>query len=638
MNLHYFLWENSFRFTYASVYGQPGGTNYVRKPRFHCTHQQQNGIPQGSVLSCSIFKLAIDSIVKKLPRNVRKSLFMDDYCVYISARRIQQCERILNLVLKKLKDWARETGFKFSVEKTKAVIFYKNKKWIKNHQIQLKLGENILPVVEEQKFLGVIFDTHLNFRSHAKYIKGKCKKALNLLNKVSHTKWGADRKTLKILYKATVQSILDYGSQIYGSATEPVLSTIEPIHNEGIRRVTGAFRSSPVDSLLAESGEPPLDLHREYVIMKSKLNLQHNTSPILRLVDKNDMYWKEDGRADTAPFPTRVRRLYQEMDIETRTPTNIEPLPLWTIQRAKFCYYLINTGGKDNIPQVLKQKALRHINSKGRHFSIFTDGSKSEDKVGCAAISTQESRATALPSHASIFTAELWAIKQALDTICNTEFTRYIIYCDSKSALDAIRGFQPTNHIITDIINRIHTIKTNSNKTIEFCWVLAHVGLAGNEYADKAAKEAAQDEPIDMVTPPKDHVPAIKKAIKEKWQRKWNNVSQDNKLRQIKTKVEEWKTSKQEERRTEVVMTRLRIGHTNATHSYLMTMPHKPHPTCEQCGAHLSVKHFMKDCPRKAGIIARYFGSKSLKEILGEETPVNKVISYLKEIKLYDCI
>ena len=36
LNLHYFVWENSFRFTYASVYEQPDGTNYVRKPRFHC--------------------------------------------------------------------------------------------------------------------------------------------------------------------------------------------------------------------------------------------------------------------------------------------------------------------------------------------------------------------------------------------------------------------------------------------------------------------------------------------------------------------------------------------------------------------------------------------------------------------------
>ena len=49
-------------------------------------HVQTNGIAQGSVLSCTLFKLAINSIVKDLPANVRNSLFMDDFCLYITAR------------------------------------------------------------------------------------------------------------------------------------------------------------------------------------------------------------------------------------------------------------------------------------------------------------------------------------------------------------------------------------------------------------------------------------------------------------------------------------------------------------------------------------------------------------------------
>ena len=89
----------------------------------------------------------------------------------------------MKTVLKKLDAWTRTTGFKFSVDKTKAIVFYKNKRWIKDHAIQLKLGGNTIPIVNQHKFLGIILDKHLNFEAHIEYIRTKCKKSLNLIKK-----------------------------------------------------------------------------------------------------------------------------------------------------------------------------------------------------------------------------------------------------------------------------------------------------------------------------------------------------------------------------------------------------------------------------------------------------------------------
>ena len=58
----------------------------------------------------------------------------------------------------------------------------------------LTLDGQPIPMVEETKFLGVIFDKKLTFISHIK--KLNVKKALNLLQVVAHTDWGADRKIL----------------------------------------------------------------------------------------------------------------------------------------------------------------------------------------------------------------------------------------------------------------------------------------------------------------------------------------------------------------------------------------------------------------------------------------------------------
>ena len=226
---------------------------------------------------------------------------MDDYCLYISARKIRQAERTLNLVLKKLNKWSKVTGFRFSIDKTKAIIFYKDRRWLKNHLVELKLGENIIPIVDKHKFLGVIFDKHLNFKAHIENTRNKCRKALNLMKKLAHTSWGSDRKTLKLIYKATVLAIIDYGCQVYGSATQPVLRRLDPIHNEGLRLSTGAFRSSPTVSIQVESGEPPLPLHRELVTKKSKLRLLQNHSPVNHLFNQADTYWKANGQEDTTP-------------------------------------------------------------------------------------------------------------------------------------------------------------------------------------------------------------------------------------------------------------------------------------------------------------------------------------------------
>ena len=82
----------------------------------------------------------------------------------------------------------------------------------------LHLYGSPIPVVEESKFLSILFDRKLSFKPYIKYLKDKCLKALNLLKVLSHTSWGADQTTLLKLYRSLVQSKLDYGCIIYGSA------------------------------------------------------------------------------------------------------------------------------------------------------------------------------------------------------------------------------------------------------------------------------------------------------------------------------------------------------------------------------------------------------------------------------------
>jgi hypothetical protein len=104
-------------------------------------------------------------------------------------------ERQLQQNLDKIQKWAIENGFKFSKSKTQCVHFCRFRKH--HNDPELYISGYKIPVVDEAKFLGIIFDKKLSFKPHIKHLKTKCLKALiiNLLKVLSSTNWGSNSST-----------------------------------------------------------------------------------------------------------------------------------------------------------------------------------------------------------------------------------------------------------------------------------------------------------------------------------------------------------------------------------------------------------------------------------------------------------
>jgi len=121
----------------------------------------------------------------------------------------------------------------------------------KLHQDPVLTGNgSTIPLVEETKFVGIIFDHKLSFLPHIRHLKDKCTKALNVLRVVAHTTWGADQQTLIRLYRSLIRSKLDYGCVVYGSARGCYLCMLDPIQNHALRLCLGTYRTLPSSSYL----------------------------------------------------------------------------------------------------------------------------------------------------------------------------------------------------------------------------------------------------------------------------------------------------------------------------------------------------------------------------------------------------
>ena len=223
-------------------------------------HEQEMGVPQGSILSLALFNIKINNIVKAVLKGTDCSLFVDDFALCVSGKTLNRVERAMQLCVNSVQKWVTENGFKFSA--SKMVCIYFHQKYVFSPDPNILLGKTPIKVVREAKFLGVIFDTKLTFNNHIQYLKTSCQKALDILRVVGHTDWGADRIVLLRLYRSLVHSKLDYGCIVYGSARRSILKQLDPIHHQGLRIALGAFRTSPAQSLYIEAHEPSLTTRR----------------------------------------------------------------------------------------------------------------------------------------------------------------------------------------------------------------------------------------------------------------------------------------------------------------------------------------------------------------------------------------
>ncbi|GBL96671.1 hypothetical protein AVEN_207828-1 [Araneus ventricosus] len=176
-------------------------------------------------------------------------------------------------------------------------------------------------------------------------------------------------------------------------------------------------------------------------------------------------------------------------------------------------------------PWEVSRLSWNFFSDVNKHFSIFTDGSKMNGRVGSAFVLYAENNEKGsfmfrLSDNCSVFMAEVCAIYKAVDEIRIRNLDHVDIISDSRSASMALNSLREMRTFINEIKRKVIACQGNIN----FKWVRAHRGTVGNEREDALAKIACEKQTIDVffdVTKAEIKYESKRKGL-SLWQERWS--------------------------------------------------------------------------------------------------------------------
>lgn len=98
----------------------------------------------------------------------------------------------------------------------------------------VKIGTGVLERVQEMKYLGIVLDSKLNFKSHFEKTILKLKKKVSVLRRL---RFCCTKKVKKLLFETLVKPHVNYCSTIFNYANQDAITRIQTALNDGMRAV-----------------------------------------------------------------------------------------------------------------------------------------------------------------------------------------------------------------------------------------------------------------------------------------------------------------------------------------------------------------------------------------------------------------
>ena len=329
------------------------------------TYTQDNGVPQGSVISPTIFNLVLNRVTKSISNRYKQidlGNYADDTALWVKAnsapRRlfhnkkkknsILACRRVtltLEPIVNQLTSKLESTGFKVNVTKTKFMLFDTN------HKGKIKInGENITSS-DTIDYLGMTIDKKLTFKQHIKKLKMRGEKALRVLSYMSGKSWGLKAKHRKLLYLCFVLPKCTYGEEIFSQAPNSYLKELDIIQCKALRIISNNLKKTNIDILHVINQVDPLTIRR----LKKQINLltrfkRNKNNPAGNIYSKVSPAFSQKFNSIGYNKKNFIDMTLKHMEINNLSGDMIafypKPIPLWTLEEISVDISLANVIDK----------------------------------------------------------------------------------------------------------------------------------------------------------------------------------------------------------------------------------------------------------------------------------------------------
>lgn len=197
-------------------------------------HSIPFGVPQGSVLSPSLYNIYISDIPKD--KDCVLSLFADDTAISTSSRFFKTIKTRLTKYHAKIEKFFHKWKIKTNNSKTQA-IFCTNRKSKQLPTEALTLNNCDIPWNNSIKYLGLHIDTKLNLVTHISETLTKADKAIRILYPLIHRTSDTHTKIKILIYKLYLRPILTYAGPILSLASRTQLKRLQVKENKILRMI-----------------------------------------------------------------------------------------------------------------------------------------------------------------------------------------------------------------------------------------------------------------------------------------------------------------------------------------------------------------------------------------------------------------